>query len=250
MPRVRKISSGCVGHRGQRVAGEDRQRDPLRQQGLAEPVAAHGPADEQALDGVRHGSRARGAQCYGPRTAARRLGAAARTGCPRVGATSCTSSSWVAAGSGRRWRTASRRRGHTVAVIDRNPDAFRRLGPHFEGHDGHRRRVRPRHPARGGHRGRLRVRRGQQRRQLQHPGRPGRPGDVRRRQRGRAHLRPGPRRGLPAARHPHGRHRALDRRPDAPPAAPRRRRAGVARPERHRASSPRSQVHRGWVGHA
>jgi hypothetical protein len=44
----------CVGHRGQRVTGEHRQRDPLRQQGLAQPVAAHRPADEQPFDRVRH----------------------------------------------------------------------------------------------------------------------------------------------------------------------------------------------------
>ena len=35
-------------------------------------------------------------------------------------------------------------RGHTVAVIDSNPDAFRRLGPGFEGEHGHRHRLRPR----------------------------------------------------------------------------------------------------------
>ena len=86
---------------------------------------------------------------------------------------------------------------------------------------GHRRRLRPRHPGRGRHRAGRRLRRRQQRRQLQHPRRAGRPRDVRRRERRRPHLRPRPRRGLPAARHPHRRHRALDRRPDAAPAAAR-----------------------------
>ena len=79
-----------------------------------------------------------------------------------------------------------------------------------------------------------RLRRGQQRRQLQHHLRPGGPRDVRRRERGGPDLRPPPRRGLPAARHPHRGHRALDRRPDAAPAAARRApsRCGATRPAR------------------
>ena len=80
------------------------------------------------------------------------------------------------------------------------------------------------------------VRRGLQRRQLQHPLRPGGPGDLRRRQRGGPDLRPGPGRGLRAARHPHRGHRALDRRPDAAAAAAGRVRAAVARPVRHGAA--------------
>jgi hypothetical protein len=43
----------CVRDRRQRIAGEHRQGDPLRQQGLAEPVAVHRAADQQPLDRVR-----------------------------------------------------------------------------------------------------------------------------------------------------------------------------------------------------
>ncbi len=42
------------------------------------------------------------------------------------------SSSWAAAGSDRRWR-GPWRTDHDVSVIDTNPDAFRRLGPSFNG---------------------------------------------------------------------------------------------------------------------
>ena len=45
---------GRVGDRREGVAGEHRERDPLGQQRLAETVAAHGAAEQQALDGVRH----------------------------------------------------------------------------------------------------------------------------------------------------------------------------------------------------
>ena len=39
-----------VGHRGERVTGEHREREPLREEGLAEPVAAHRAAQDHALD--------------------------------------------------------------------------------------------------------------------------------------------------------------------------------------------------------
>ena len=94
----------------------------------------------------------------------------------------------------------------------------------------------------------VRLRRGEQRRQLQHPGRPGGPRDVRRRERRRPDLRPRPGRGLPAARHPHGRHRALDLGPDAAPAAARGRDAGVDRRQRARSGSPRSTSTRAGSG--
>ena len=106
---------------------------------------------------------------------------------------------------------------------------------------GHRPRLRPGHPARGGIEEAARLRRGQQRRQLQHPRRPGRPRDLRRRQRRRPHLRPRPRRGLPAAGHPHGRDRPLDRRPDDPPAAPARRGAASGATRAAASCSPRSR---------
>ena len=118
----------------------------------------------------------------------------------------------------------------------RTRTAFRRLRLRLRRAPGHRGRLRPGHPARGGHRGGRRLRRGQQRRQLQHHRRPGGPRDVRHRERRGPDLRPAPRRGLPAAGHPDRGHRALDRRPDAAPAAAVGRRAAVARPERRGAA--------------
>ncbi len=44
---------GGIRHRGQRVAAENRQGDPLRQQRLAELVAPEGATDETALEAVR-----------------------------------------------------------------------------------------------------------------------------------------------------------------------------------------------------
>ena len=112
---------------------------------------------------------------------------------------------------------------------------------------GHRLRVRPEGARGRRHRRGRRLRRRQQRRQLQHHLRPGRARDVRHRERRGPHLRPGPRRGLPAAGHPHRRDGALDRRPDAAPAAPPRLRARVARPVRldpHRGHQRPGQVDR------
>ena len=129
-------------------------------------------------------------------------------------------------------------RGHSVAVIDQNADAFRRLGPDFAGITvtgvGFDREV----LRRGRHRAGGRLRRRLQRRQLQHHLGPAGPRDVRRVPGRGPHLRPAPRRGLRAARHPHRRHRPLDRRPDGAPPGPRgqRRDLGATRPARCRSS--------------
>ena len=129
-------------------------------------------------------------------------------------------------------------RNHTVSVIDSNPDAFRRLGPSFNGNKvtgyGFDQAVLDR----GRHRARRRLRRGQQRRQLQHHRRAGRPRDVRHPAGRGPHLRPGPRRGLPAARHHHGRDRQVDRRPGAAPDPAGRRRARLPRPVGHHPRRP------------
>ena len=97
-------------------------------------------------------------------------------------------------------------RGHTTAVIDSNPDAFRRLGTGFAGITvtgmGFDRDV----LRRGRHRAGRRLRRGLQRRQLQHHLRAGGSRAVPGRERRRPDLRPRPRPGLRAARRPHGRH--------------------------------------------
>ncbi len=70
----------------------------------------------------------------------------------------------------------AQRRGHRPGPAG-VPPARRRLRRPA----GHRRRLRPRDPDRGRHRAGRRVRRGQQRRQLQHHRRPRRPRDLRRR---------------------------------------------------------------------
>ncbi len=44
--------AGCVRHRGQRVGGEDGEGDPLREEGLAELVAAQGPPDQDPFGHV------------------------------------------------------------------------------------------------------------------------------------------------------------------------------------------------------
>ena len=122
------------------------------------------------------------------------------------------------------------KRGHTVAVIDMEADSFRRLGPDFAGKTirgvGFDREV----LLEAGIEQADGVRRGVLRRQLQHLVRAGGPRDLRRGERGGPDLRPRPGRGLRAARHPHRGHRALDRRPGAPPAAAGRLRAAVAGP--------------------
>jgi len=39
-----------VGNRRECIAGEHRERDPLGEQGLSQPVTAHGPTDEEPFD--------------------------------------------------------------------------------------------------------------------------------------------------------------------------------------------------------
>ena len=71
--------------------------------------------------------------------------------------------------------------GHTVAIIDKRPEAFGRLADRLH-RPGHRRhRLRPGSPDGGGHRAGGRRRGGHQRRQLEHPHRPRRPRDLRHR---------------------------------------------------------------------
>ncbi len=78
-------------------------------------------------------------------------------------------------------------------------------------------------------------RRRHERRQLQHPLRPHRPGELRHRPRRRPHQGPPPRRDLPTARDLDRRHDLVDDRPGhAPPAPGRGAAPRVARPERQR----------------
>ena len=129
-------------------------------------------------------------------------------------------------------RAQPRARGHTVAVIDQDADAFRRLGPDFAGSPvtgvGFDRDVAASRPASSGADAFAAVTSGDNSNIIS--------ARVAREtfgveQRRRPHLRPAPRRGLPAARHPDRRDRALDGRPDAAPAAARGRRSDVARPD-------------------
>ena len=140
------------------------------------------------------------------------------------------------------------KQGHTVAVIDKRKDAFRRLPTGFGGYrivgfgfdrdtlDGSRRP------------GRRRARGGDERRQLEHHVGARRPRDVRGRAGRRPHLRPPPGRDLPAPRHPDRRHRVVDDRPGAcagcSPASTRR--TGPTRAARSRSSSATSRP--SWAG--
>ena len=127
----------------------------------------------------------------------------------------CTSSSSAAVGSARRSARVLTADGHTVAIIDRRAEAFARLGADFAGTTVAGHRLRPRPPHRGRHRGGRRARRGDERRQLQHPRRPGRPGELRHRARRRPHLRPAARGDLPAPRDHDRGDRRVDDRPGA-----------------------------------
>ena len=128
-------------------------------------------------------------------------------------------------------------RNHTVSIIDSEPDASGGSA-RVQRRQGHRLRLRPGGPGEGRHPPRRRVRGRLQRRQLQHHRRAGRARDVRHPAGRGPHLRPRPRRGLPAARHHDGRHREVDRRPGAAPAAAGRRRARLPRPVRHDPGRP------------
>ena len=224
---------GRVGHRRQRVAGEDGQRQLLGQQGLAEAVAAHRAAEQHPFDDTsggrhdRHCRRAASAAACPSRdtvTAPCRGVASASVhfvimGCGRVGSSLAR---------------ASRRRGHDVAVIDQDESAFRRLGTAFEGRtvtgvgfdrDTLARRASttptPSPPSRSGDNSNiLAARVARETFGVEHVVGP--------------HLRPRSRRGLPAARHPHRGHGEVDGRPDAAPAAPPGPRARVHRPVRQR----------------
>src|SRR5215472_10186219 len=101
-----------------------------------------------------------------------------------------------------------------------------------QGQEGDRDRLRPDRPRGGGNPGCRCVRGGEQRRQLERDRRPGGARVVRRGARRGPHLRPAPRRGIPAARHPDRGYRPLDGRPDAATAAPRGSRGALAGSDR------------------
>ena len=101
--------------------------------------------------------------------------------------------------------------GHTVAVIDKNARAFRRLPADFRAARSSGFGFDRDHLAEAGHRRGRRVRVGDERRQLQHPLRPHRARDVRDRTRRRPHLRPAARAHLPTPRHPDRRDRRRGR---------------------------------------
>ena len=222
-----------VGDRGQRVAGEDRQRDPLGQQRLAEPVAAQGPAEQQPFGRLRHRGHVR--ECYGVRSSVSRRRAHSVSAGPRgrrrsrrlTRATDAEDErarrrSWAAGGSARtlantwtsratrsRSSTRTRRRsagsagdfgGRKVVGIGFDRDTLVEAG------------IEQAHAfaavSSGDNSNILAARVARETF-----------GD---RQRRRPHLRPRPRRGLPAARHPDRRDACRwTGRPDAPPPAAR-----------------------------
>ena len=134
---------------------------------------------------------------------------------------SCGSSSWVAAVSARSCRSELADGGHDVVVIDKDPEAFYRYPP-AEGTAtvvglGFDRDVLRGSRDRTGRR----VRRGLQRRQLQHRVGTGRARALPRAEGDRADLRPAACRDLRAAEHPHGRHDDVGRQADPADAVPR-----------------------------
>ena len=100
---------GGVGDRREGVAGEDREGDALGQQRLAQLGAAELPAEQDPLGDVSDTHEPTG---YGSTVHVVIMG------CGRVGSTSARS---------------LEDRNHTVSIIDSDPDAFRRLGPAFNG---------------------------------------------------------------------------------------------------------------------
>ena len=106
---------GRVGDGAERVAGKDGESELLGEQGLAEMIAAHRAADEDALDessGRHHAS-------VGPRTEGYRHAVHfVIMGCGRVGSSLA--------------RTLEDT-GHSVAIVDRDESAFRRLPSSFLG---------------------------------------------------------------------------------------------------------------------
>ena len=188
------------------------------------PVRPVSPVAGGSTPSVKHGGDGRGHRTGRP--AARSAGAPAGASCHRRADPCCIGRVHIIivgcgrVGSGLAIGLVEQ--GHSVAVIDRNPKAFRRLPR--TGRD-HRRRARastgttstgpgPREAGGPGRR--------DQRRQLQHPHRPHRPRDLRDPQRGGPHLRPPPGPDLPPPGHPHRGHRGLDHRPGPPAAGPRR----------------------------
>ena len=113
----------CVRDRGEGVRGEDRQCNAFREQRFAELGAPELAAQQQPLADI--GEIHHEWPCYydageAPAAATPRLNAVhiVIMGCGRVGSSLARS---------------LEKRGHTVAVIDLEPDAFRRLGPDFSG---------------------------------------------------------------------------------------------------------------------
>ena len=187
---------GGVGRRGDGVGGEDGEGDRLGQPLVLLLGAGERAPDEQPLQaeytgvsmplptGAADSRRRPGGQAAAVRLAGRAASVSMRpmhvvvVGCGRVGT---------------ELAVTLEKDGHTVAVIDKNGQ---RLPPPARGLRRARRSSgfgfdRDHLEQAGIERGR-RPGRGHQRRQLQHPHRPDRPGDLRDRARGRPHLRPPP----------------------------------------------------------
>ena len=125
-PSVQQDLVGGVGDGRQGVAGEDRQGQLLRQQGLAEAVAAHRDRPRITRLTTRPRVTDTNRHCMPARSAGRvpgtRPGHCHRSLTADVGvasATSCTSSSWAAAASARP------RPGHRARAVTRSPSSTR-----------------------------------------------------------------------------------------------------------------------------
>ena len=162
---------GGVGGGGDRVAGEDRQRDLLGDALVVLVGRGDRLADEDPLDD-RH-TRPDPSDQFNARSVS-----AAGVGCVKISSRLCAT---MGAGQQTRGFTPviGRRRGvrvhvvivgcgrvgsslardlqaggHTVAVVDRRPGRVRAARPALRRHDRHRHRLRPRHADRGRHRAR------------------------------------------------------------------------------------------------
>ena len=213
---------------GAELLGDQRRPEQLVLQPVAAPLGDavgrdprqrnRGPRTWAGRHGASVGANARPAPAAPLCTAARRVLCCGVhvivVGCGRVG--SGLAISLIA-------------QGHSVAIMDKNARAFRRL-KEWDGPAHRRLGLRPRRPREGRRRGRRRAGRGDQRRQHQHLDGAHRPRDLHDPQRGGPHLRPAPGRDLPAPGHPDRGHGHLDDRsgPPAPPA--RRGRGRLVRP--------------------
>ena len=117
-----------VGGRRDRVGGEHRERDLLGEPLVVLFAAGDRNPDHESLQGPPHGSSSCQTLEEGrSRRSVPRMTPRCRKPQPDKGRNSCTWSWWDAGGSARRSRPGFIDAGHSVAIIDKRPEAFDRL---------------------------------------------------------------------------------------------------------------------------